>query len=581
MLATEPTKTARAAPIPGLVLVLVLAAACPRSGSEGEEGAPTGAGSTRRAGEQAGERAAEPARPPILVVDISFAGPGGHRADAVFARGEKVTCLFSAANFTYERHRAHIVADVEVRRNDGVVVLRQSNLELVKGKAPSLRPGTLRSMAALEVPPAAGAGRFAVVLTVRDLLGKRKGTGKGAFTIAGEPSKSSKLFAIQRSRLAADRRVPPGAVVPVSVEVAGFATRRGDDGHRVHLRAAGELLADGGEVVHRFEERAMVNRSYPFAPQAHPAEVQLVLPAGLPAASYELRLRVIDKLAGPEASAEATLPLQVMAPPGLAVVNPHVHDAAGLTRASFLLGEQIFVRLSVYGLATRAGRAAAAVDLAVSGPDNGVYFASKDAARVEGEASEAVVKAGRFPTQLPLILPSLAPRGVYRLVLRARDLLAGKEVIREHEIRLRGQAPPPLGSFSIDQLEVRQRPDLPPIKGDTFQAGRTYILTPRVGGMKLTQVKKVIHSVQLEGDLRLSNLRGEQVHRSEGLFNFERTFTYLPLRIPLPAKWTVPTDLPGGLYDLQVRILNKDTDRVTHLSRRVEILPAPPAIPLP
>jgi hypothetical protein len=330
-----------------------------------------------------------------------------------------------------------------------------------------------------------------------------------------------------------------------------------------------------GEQVHVQKEETLVEESLLFAPLSFPAEYQLPVPAKLAPGSYTARVTVRDKLSDKKLAGKVSLSV---VDPSPAVVNLHMHDASGLARPSYLLGEQVFVRLSVWGLKVVKGRVSAEVDLAVGGPDGGTYLVRTGAAKVKGPESEPVAKAGRFPVQLPLILPVLAPTGNYRVVIRARDLLAKRVLTREHRFNMRGLAPKPLAQLGVDELEVRERPDLPQLKGDTFGAGREYHLALRVGGFKVKPDPRGIRHLRLEGGLTLRDTKGNKVHESEKLFGYDRKLTFLPLRVLIPAKWTVPSDLPGGLYDLGVSVLNLQDNRVSQMTKRIEIIGAGPAV---
>ena len=171
-----------------------------------------------------------PVGPPIKIEDVSFAGPAGHRGTPDFARGETVVCLFTLSNFTYKRHKAHITANIEVRGTADQVVLRITDQELLKGDAPSITPGTLRTAASLPLHPAVPAGKYSVVITVTDLLGHRTGTGQGSFTLLGTAPEAAATLTIDAPRLAADSRVPAGAVLPISFEVRGFGSQQDKTG---------------------------------------------------------------------------------------------------------------------------------------------------------------------------------------------------------------------------------------------------------------------------------------------------------------------------------------------------------------
>jgi hypothetical protein len=504
---------------------------------------------------------------PLRVEELSFAGPAGHRAGARFSRGETVTCLFTVTDFTYSKGRAHIVADVKVRGPDGELELHQPSLELLRGDAPTRTPGMIRSAATLNLSPAITPGRHTVELTVRDLLGRRSGTGRGEFTMEGTPAPPSKRFSLVDLRGAADLEVPPGAALPIALTVAGFAARKKgasvqlDLGITAHVEdASGQRLAS--------HDATLVKTKLPFTPRRYPGEYVALVPAGASPGRHRVALTVEDRVG--KARSTGLLRFKVV-PRRFAIHNLHVHDAAALPRSEFLHGEQVYVRLSVHGLTSKAGLASAAVDLAIGGPDGGVYFGRKGAAEVSGDASKPVVAAGRYPVELPLVLPALCPPGKYRVVIRARDRLARKEIVRDHTIQIKGPAPKPMSRFKVDKLVVQDRPDLPPSKGDTYVAGRSYNLTLHLGGAKLKELRKMTFRARIKGDLRLRR-GGATRHESKGLFSFDRGLTYRPLRILVPAKWQVPADLPGGLYDLEVVALDELDDRVSQMVRRVEIV---------
>lgn len=523
-------------------------------------------------------KAAPLAGPPLKITDISFAGPAGHRPDADFARGETILCLFTMSNFTYDKGQAHIRAQIRVLGPGQELVLHQPDLELLKGKAPTLVPGTIRSMAKLPLTPAAPAGRYTVKLILKDVLGNRTGQEAGSFTILGQPPQKADTLTIDDLRLLADDRVPPESVVPITFEVRGFSVRKvSPRDHLVDLSIKASLMNSAGESMLRRREETLVQTQLRFAPLAFPVEHQFRVPKELKPGQYEIAIVVRDKVSNTKA--KGALPLRV-APARLGIVNPHVHDAGGLSRSSFLLGEQIFIRLSVFGLKKKNDMVDAAMDLAVAGPHGGVYLMRKEAAAASGLDSMPIAKAGRYPVQIPLVLPTLAPTGVYQIVFRARDKFARKEVERRMKIQVRGNAPRPMGSFKVDDVEVRRRPDLPLLKGDTFGAGRTYHLVLKLGGMKLEKINKRTFRVAIEGNLRLLNLQGEIVHEQKKLFSIDRRMTYQPLRVLPDAQWEVPSDLPGGLYDLQLSALNLHDDRVSQLSRRVEIVSASQAVPV-
>ena len=502
--------------------------------------------------------------PRLKITDVSFAGPAGHRSDASFSRGEEVLCLFTVSNFTYKERKAHIRADVKVTGPGGQTIVLQPDMKLLQGKAPTLKPGIIRTAAKLLIAPAAPPGKHTVELTIRDVLGERRGEGKGTFTLVGRsPARAPKLT-ISTARLAGDAKVPAGSVIPLFLEVAGFTARGANGQHLVDLAVEARVVDAAGKVVHGMPEETLVRHSYHFTPVVHPVEYMLPLPRTVAPGKYRVVLKVTDRAHG-KATAKTSLPLSVV-PGAFAIFNAHVHDASNLPRRTFLLGEQIFIRLSVHGLKVTDGKISAAVDLGVLGPHGDQHMARKDAATsANPRTAMTAARVGRYPVQLPLLLPSLAPTGTYQIVLRARDLHGKKQVQRQLKIKLEGTAPKPFGRFKVDDLEVRP--------GDTFGTGRSYHLTLKVGGIKPEKVRERVYRVRVKGGLTLRDLSGKVVFQDKTLFSLQREMTYRPLRLLIPGKWTVPAKLRGGLYDLGVSVESLHDRHVTQMTRRVEIVP--------
>jgi hypothetical protein len=502
------------------------------------------------------------------VGQISFAGPAGHRDDAIFGRGEQVVALISVSRFIYKDGEGSLRGDVEVRRDDASrqLVLRQRDLKLLEGKAPTKTAGSLRAAAKLSLDPGVPPGAYKVQVTVRDLLSKREGSAEGRFEISGPKLPQAKQLALLALRNVGDAKLPAGSVVPLALTVGGIEPKRGADGdHRLEIRLKLELRDAGGKVV-ATRQSTLRRSGLLWAPRSYPFAYGYALPSTLTPGTYRLRLR----LSGAKGK-HKELTLEVVAK-RFAIVSPHLYDAGRLPREAFRFGEQAFLRLSVQGFAVKKERAKLAVDLAISGP-GGVFLARKSAAQLSGTRSQTWARVGRWPMQLPLSLPKLAPKASYKVLLRARDLLANKTITRELRFRLEGDAPKPLGSFRVDKLYVRRRADLPRIKGDTFIGGQKYHLEVLAGGGKLKQVKRATYKLRIEGTLRVRLPTGAELHKLEKLFKYDRTLNYQPLRVPLTATWQVPKNLPRGLYDLEIQLLDPDRNRVSTLRKRVEIVP--------
>jgi hypothetical protein len=408
---------------------------------------------------------------------------------------------------------------------------------------------------------------------VRDVLSSRQGFARADFQLLGRPPlQAASHLMLSHLQALGDSAVPAGAVVPLSFEVKGIAwPSRAFAEPALALKVA--VHDEWGKIVLE-RHQILLQKALTFFPLSYPAEYALALPPALPLGRYRIILNLTE--GGSRRQTSAHIPLQILAP-RFSIMNVHLHDAARLSRTSFLLGEQLYLRFAVFGLRQSAEEElSAAVDVAIAGPDGGIYLAQKDAATLSGAASRAAAKAGRFPVEIPLTLPQLSPLGRYRVVIRARDRVAQKETVREHSLHLQGTALAPLGAFKIDALEVRQRPDLPVLPGDTFVSGRSYYLTLRLGGMKLKEARKMHFTVKVKADLRLRAIGGQTVEEQRGLFQEERTLTYRPLRLLLAAKWQLPSHLPRGLYDLQLSAHDLQDHTICQFTRRIEIVAAGP-----
>ncbi|MCA9671872.1 MAG: hypothetical protein KC503_40010 [Myxococcales bacterium] len=508
---------------------------------------------------------------------ISFAGPAGHRADATFSRGEHVLALLTVTGFTYRARKADLRCEVEVKTKKGQLVLREVGLPLIKGKAPTNKPGEVRGAARLALSPALAPGPYTVTIVAKDYLAdKTSPPASGTFTIVGRPPRRSNRFTIAPARRIGDAKVPAGSVVPIAFELQGIATRAVAGStppqRSIEVRALSQLYDAKNKPVGKPQKTRLVRGKLLFKPVSHPAELGHVLPRPLPPGKYRIAITATDMVSNK--TARASLPIEV-APTTLAVVNPHLHDASHVSRVAFRFGEQAYLRFAVFGFEVKDGRANFAVDLAISGKtEGGIYFARKNAVTLSKSAAVAAGRRMRFAAQLPLTLPTVAPVGRYRVLLRVRDLNAKKDASRELDFGLRGKAPKRLGTFRIVSLETRLRPDLPALTGATYVGGRTYNLTLLVGGGRLRKVARVTYRAKVVAHLRLRHARtGKVVHESKNLFSLDRKFHYIPLRIPMSAKWTPPPNLIPGLYDLQIEALWLLDNRASQLSKRVVYLP--------
>jgi hypothetical protein len=513
----------------------------------------------------------------LWIGDLGFAGAVGHRDDASFGRGERALLLVSVERFASRGEDVDLSADVELFGQAGTV-FRKRGITLLRGPArrgkqrkPGTKPGHVRAGLRIQLHPATPKGRYTVKLTVRDNIGGGRASAKTALQVVGRPLPRSTALAIQSLRLSGDPKAPAGSVLPFSLVATGLKSASRKGRHHMSMRLTTSLLDKTAKVLATRTRK--IEKSLPFACSSFPIASSIAIPADARAGRYRLQV----ELESNGTKIGTKIPFEVVAD-RFSVFHLHLHDTGGLPRDTFRFGETMRVRFSVRGFATKKGttekpeRARLEVDLAVGGP-GGVYFARKKAAQLAGQQSVTWAAVKRFPRQIAVRLPRLAPPGRYKVVVRARDLLAQKETLREREFQLAGKAPKPVGTFRIDKLDARFRPDLPKLKGDSFIGGKRYHLTARVAPGKLTPIKKGVYEIEVEGNIKLRSLRGVEIQSYKGLFRYKRRLTYIPLRLFLSASWTPPSDLPKGLYDLEVNLLEPKRNRVSTLRRRVELIP--------
>lgn len=509
----------------------------------------------------------------LEIRDVSFAGPAGHRKTAEFSRGEALLCLFTVSGYQQKEGNVELFGNLEASDAKGRLVFQKRGLALAQGKAPTEKAGRLRAMAKIDLHRATPPGRYTLKLVVEDRLANTSTPAQGSFRLLGTAFRPAERLALRSLRAAASDHLPAGSYFPLRFEVAGFATAPSSAPEAPQKSVSSQLslsaeLTDKTGASVKKEHRPLRSGPLPHAQLDLPFETQFALPAALAPGKYLLSLRVDDALAN--TFARGTVAVTVVAK-RFGLFNVHLHDAGRLPRDTFRLGEKAALRFSVQGFATKNGMADLSVDLAVAGPSGGVYLLRKKAASLSGAASAPFAKAGRFPMEVPLTLPALAPTGKYRIVLRAKDRFgSAKEIVAEHAFQITGDAPRPLAQFAIDQLQVRRRADLPEIKGDTFVAGRSYSLTVHAGAAT-KEVGKLTYEADLSGKIQLRRF-GKIAHTQEKLFELKRRFNYRPLRIRLNGQWNIPSMLRPGLYDMELVLENQLEKRVSQLIRRIEIV---------
>jgi hypothetical protein len=321
------------------------------------------------------------------------------------------------------------------------------------------------------------------------------------------------------------------------------------------------VIVDGAGVVRHTSDKTLFSGTLPFRTRQLPIRWGIPLPADLPQGEYLLRLAISDPASGHTARTQHRFELL---PAGLGIYAVRLSGASQVPRQTFMRGERVNVDLMVAGWA-----APAKVDLGVGlvGPDHGFYLVRKKAHRIRGEAGGS----GNRKLRIPLIIPEFAPRGRWTLKLRAVDHTAGSQASRTLSFQITGRRISPLPTLRVQGLNIRQQPGGPPLPGLFLRAGKTYHLDFAVGGMRLLAEQGYYHRVSLVCTLRLRDKQGRLVAEKKKACAVNRRFSFQPRRLRLRASWTLPPRVLG-LHQLEVEVLDRQSDRVSMLQRRVFIL---------
>jgi hypothetical protein len=522
----------------------------------------------------------------LTLSDLIFTGTtGDERKPAVFSRGELVRAVVTVRGFVFRGGKVDLEGELRVHDQEEMLVLEQDRLELRKGAAPTARPGSIRAMASFRLDPAAGPGPYRLALTIHDRLGHRRGQIRATFEQHGRRAPVARRLTLLALSSAADPTPMVGSIVPMVFHLSGVSSAASQErkpsaaSYGIALDVSTVLTRPDGTPLGPPRAEPLYRRQLSFRPRELVVEYQLALPAAIGPGSIVVRSVVTD--AKQKTSVTGHLPLRIVEP-ALGADSLHLHDGAHLPRRTFRFGEQVWVRFAIRGFdSATLDTGGLQADLAVAGPEGGVYLARKRAA-VLGQAQLAQVKLhGRYPVQLPLTLPTLAPTGRYVLLVRARQVVGSSgqhsRLTRSAQasipIQLEGTALPAASRLAIDALEIRERPDLPALKGDTLVSGQRYSIRLRIAGAKAKNIAKLTYRTRVVGHLRLRHPRNNMViDQHRGLFRLERTTHYRPVRQLLLASWQLPRDIPPDLYDLELQLVDEQNNRVAQLIRRIEIV---------
>ncbi len=471
--------------------------------------------------------------------------------------------------------RIHLKTSLVVRGPGGAMVLRRpESTALDRTVPPGKSTSVIEAAVKLDLSVASPTGAYEATLSLLDALGGARAHAKTSFTVVGPPERPARELTLRRFRAPPDVDLLAGLPIHVAFTVAGFTAVRVASGSvppgapgapagppwRAHLTATA-VLQDGSGVQRASAERTLLHQRLPFEPKSLPVSWAIPLPATLSQGSYHLRVTVRDALGGKSASVVHRFRLL---PGGLGIYGLRTVGSGNLQREHFLRGERVTAAMSIRGWASPAS---VAVDVGLVGPDGGFYLVRKNAHEITGRGADGA--KGRA-LRIPFTIPRFAPTGQWTLKLRLRDRTGKASASRRLYFKVTGDRIRPLPSLQITGLVIRRWPWGPPVPGIFWHAGKTLYFDAVVGGMRLKQEQGFYHRARLTCTLRLRR-GGKLVATRKKACTLDRRFSFVPLRLSLHMKWTIPSHL-AGKHTFQLEVMDRLSERVSVLQRGCFIL---------
>ncbi len=202
-------------------------------------------------------------------------------------------------------------------------------------------------------------------------------------------------------------------------------------------------------------------------------------------------------------------------------------------------------------------------DLAVEGPDGGIYFVKKQAFRISKTGPHRQAHASRR-ILVPMELPRYCPVGKYRLLVRLRSRDGKQSASRQVSFIIEGRPLPPLPVLAITDWSLGNGRMLLP----TLRQGQDTSIHVLVGGMHMDHSPPAGHRLDLVLNILLRDKNGHLLSKEPEAAHLSRTFTFQPRRVPLKATWRVPDNV-SGLLLLQVEVEDLLTHKVTVSQKKI------------
>ena len=497
---------------------------------------------------------------PLAVRILEVQDVTGASRHGTFYRGEKLRLTGAASGLdTCGPRAATYVSLVLVGPKGRVLWRKEQRVELPSRER---SPRTLRFTLTLELSPAEPTGPHRLDLRVHQPDCDAQGTATLRFQVAGPRLTRTPRLSLHGLWASPGEDVLPGGLVPVTGWASGLAARderprapAGAPRWRLRMAARARFLKRDGSTATE-HEAWVVDDTMPFLPAAVP--VRLDLPAPRSPGDYTLEIEFRDAVSGATTRARRALRIP---PAGFGVYGLHVVGPTGTVEPSYGRLEPVTARMWVWSPKPIAARG----DVALQGPDGGLYLRRLGAFRIP---RERLARGRPVPVRIPFRIPEYAPRGRYRFHVRLTSPRAKETAERWFSFRVAGKALAPLPGLQILHTRIGARQGPLPI----LAIGRDVPFRIVVGGMKVEHEPPLSYHVSLQVNMLLRDLDGTLLLRDDHVLDFDRTYTFLPRRLVLQGSWRVPDGHTGVLL-LQIEVLDLLSRRTSLSQRKVLVSP--------
>jgi len=497
----------------------------------------------------------------LQIRNVRVVAGGIQRPQGRLFRGEQVQIRVTVTGLSSNARRVRLAASLQLRDASKQVVAT-STPAAVSRRVPSGHATDLLLLAVdLKVPPLALPGRGTLRVEARDLLTHRRATRSIQVTVVGPVAPQPRRLKILQWHLPPPEDLLAGLPLVLDLEAAGIQAAKAPP-HKILVTGRAALENRKGQALGRSEATLLK-----LTPSFHVYQARLrwliPLPPSLTPGRYGLHVTLRDEADG--AQVDKRFPVSLL-PGGLGIYAVTLSGADGSPRDTFGRGDTLLAQLSLAGWTPPAS-----LDIGVGlvGPDHGIYFVRKRARRLVLQAGDRRPRILRVPIRVPEFVPT----GRWSLQLRVLDIHRRAQATRSVRFRVEGVPLRPLPRFTARHLTISHPGDPLPIPGIFLKAGSSLSLSLEVGGMRLKHEAGYYYHVHLRCAVRLRSRTGALVKRKERACVLDRRFPFQPMRLRLHARFQIPRGALG-LHQLEVEVLDLESDRVSMVVRRIFLLAA-------